>query len=162
MAAHQGVVEFIKPNSAGFYSIKLPDAWYGTGQKNDPGLKQGDVVKFEWEANGNFKNIKKGTLTKVEGAVPAGNSQPRTGGYVPDADRQKSIIYQSSRKDAVEILKVAQGAGCLILPAKKGDAFETLLALVDDLTVKLANKATVADITMTDNNANKAETSFDE
>ena len=141
MTAHQGVVEFVKPNSAGFYSIKLPDAWYGTGSKSDPGLKQGDVVKFEWEANGNFRNIKKNTLTKVEGAQAQGSSQPKGGGWVPDEDRQKSIVYQSSRANAIETIKVAQAAGILPLPAKKGDAFEALISLVDELTVKFANKA---------------------
>ena len=158
MSNHQGVVEAVSKNKADFYSIKLPDAWYGTGSKNDPGLRQGDVVKFEWEANGNFRNIKKGTLTKVEGAAPVGNSQPR--GFGDDA-RQKSIIYQSSRKDAIEIVKAAQSAGCLALPAKKGDAFEALLALVDDLTIDLANKATEADITKKANNAVAQGDEFD-
>ena len=145
MTAHQGIVEVVTRNKADFYSIKLPDAWYGTGSKTDPGINKGDMVSFEWEANGNFKNVKKGTLTKLEGAPQAGNSQPKAA-WVPDADRQKSIIYQSSRKDAIAICEVAQAAGVLALPQKKGDGFDALLALVDDLTVQLAVKATTADI----------------
>lgn len=149
MSTHRGVVETVFQNKAGFYAVKLPDGWYGTGSKKDPGLAQGDMIEFTWTSNGQYKNIDPKTLIKLEGA-PSGNNQPRTSGntnsWVPDVDRQKSIIYQSSRKDAIEIIKAALSAGCLPLPAKKAEQFDSLLALVDELTVKLAIKATAADL----------------
>ena len=159
MTEHQGVVETVHQNKAGFYSVKLPDGWYGTGTKTAPSLKQGDMIKFEYSMNGQYKNLDIKTLVKLDSA-PAGDTQPKST-WVPEKDRQKSIIFQSSRKDAIEIIKTAQAAGCLALPTKKADQFDALLALVDELTVKLAVKATECNID-TDNNNNNNDGGFDE
>lgn len=160
MSTHKGVVETVIKNKAGYFAVKLPDGWYGTGSKQDPGLAQGDMIQFEWSANGQYKNMDAKTLVKLDDA-PAGTTQPRASGWVPEKDRQKSIIYQSSRKDAIEIIKAASAIGCLPLPTKKADQFDSILALVDELTVKLAIKATEADLSI-DTVGIAGEGNFDE
>lgn len=145
MALHEGIVETVIQNKGGFYAVKLPDAWYGTGMKVDPGLKQGDMIKFEYTTNGAFRNMVKNTLTKLPNDAPkAGNAQPKAA-WVPDADRQKSIIFQSSRKDAIEVAKLALSQNAVALPGKKADQMDALLALIDEITVRYVDTATNSD-----------------
>lgn len=158
MALHEGIVETVIKNKGGFYAIKLPDAWYGTGEKSDPGLRQGDMIKFEYAMNGAFRNIVKNTLTKLPNDAPkAGNAQPKSN-WVPDADRQKSIIFQSSRKDAIEVAKLALAQGAVSLPAKKADQMGALMALIDEITARYVDTATNCDaLISTYNNTNEVE-----
>ena len=73
-----------------------------------------------------------------------GNSAAGGGGQATGDNRQNSIIYQSSRKDAVSIIQVLLENDALPLSAattKAGAArrYEEVIALVNKLTVQFYN-----------------------
>lgn len=138
-----------KPTRNGkmMYSIQVDGNWYG-GMFDDPGCNEGDTVSFESSQNGNFINVQKGTLQVVQNNAPsqAPAQQGQTGGQGGNRDeywnsrakadeaRQVSIVYQSSRKDAIEVAKAMIENDLVAQPAKKGDKYDWFVGLVDVLT----------------------------
>jgi len=131
-----GKVEAIsaKPRGNGTaYGIKMSDGnWYGHGF-TAPVFAKGDSISFSWDANGAFKNIDISTVTKEQQQqAPVQSSGGKSsGGY---NDTQISIQYQSSRKDAIEVIGVALAHDALPLPTKKSDRYDAIVAAVNDLT----------------------------
>ena len=119
------------------YSFKVNGNWYKCGFDN-PNVSQGDNVEFSYENTQYGDEVTKGSVRKLAAgeapAVAANAPQHMT----PDA-RQLSIIYQSSRKDAIQILSLAVERELVKLP--KASGYDTFLSLVDDLTVELSKKA---------------------
>lgn len=130
------------------YDIEVNGKRYGNG-KTEPKFVAGDCVKFSVIRNGQYSNVRPGTLEKhdvqestpatplltaVEKATPASSSSST---YASKEDtRQNSIILQSARKDAIEVTKLLLQADATGIKAKDTWAtkHELLLGLVNDLT----------------------------
>lgn len=140
---HTGVVERVNvktkaksgaPLKSPLYSFAMGGEWYGCGFDN-PNLTEGDSISFEftegqWGKEANVKSIsKEAAASPTKGVSHSVN---------PDA-RQMSIVYQSSRKDAIHLIEIALVQGAVKLP--KTDGYGTLLGLVDDLALDFAKKA---------------------
>ncbi len=137
------------------YDVEINGKRYGHG-KIKPKFLAGDCVKFSVLRNGQYTNVKPGTmekhdveesspatavLGKVETATPE-RQDARPAAAKPDTyankedSRQNSIVLQSARKDAIEVTKLLLQADATGIKAKDTWAtkHELLLALVNDLT----------------------------
>jgi hypothetical protein len=147
----KGLVESVKSNEGKFgpmYSIYVNGTGYGTG-KNSQGASAGDFVEFAAVQNERgYWNVEKGTLKPT--SAPAGVSAPAaaptnrpaaTTNPVGDA-RQDSIVFQSSRKDALEFVKLLQAAGKIDFGKSKGaDSIAILETYVDKFTEHFVSEA---------------------
>ena len=131
------------------YDVDVNGKRYGCG-KIKPKFIAGDCVKFTVTRNGNFVNVKPGTMEKhdVEAASPstetltAVSTAPapaRSTGMTyedKDTNRQNSIVLQSARKDAIEVTKLLLQADSLGFTAKHkwADKHDIVLAKINDLT----------------------------
>lgn len=124
------------------WSLKLEgdDTWYGTKSVR-PDCDEGDVVEFNWANNKRgYPDADLSTLVKLEGAAAA--APAATGGGEVAAGRnaydrkQAVIVYQSSRKDALELIKAAISADLVDFPAKgtKAEKYQALRMFVDMAT----------------------------
>lgn len=136
MAKIQGVIDFVNTRQTKVgevYGIKVNGQEYGLFKTKCP-FPQGTLVEFQATQNGNFWNVDKGTLRKVEGeAAAAPAAVQATSTY--DA-RQKSIEYQSSRNLAGQVLASLVAADAIAMPSKtdKAARYDAMMALLDDLT----------------------------
>ena len=124
------------------------DEWLSFGF-NKPSCKEGDYVKLNVEKDdkGYSKvtsiEIVKNPPAKAAPEKSAGNTDARKDTYVSASEQRKqnSIHYQSSRKDAIEIVKTLISMDALPITSAKtkaGEAkrYEEIMALVDKLTVR--------------------------
>lgn len=120
------------------YNIKGSDGVvYGCGF-NKPDVVKGDLVEFEVVMNGNFSNIKKGTLKKVQNNQSTNANTSGGGGYGFSQERQDSIIYQSCLKTAVDLSTWMVEQGVVSLPSKKSEKYGAMVALVQEMTNEFA------------------------
>lgn len=143
------------------YSTKLEkadgtefDQWIGLGFDAPP-FKEGDYVQLETSEENGRQQLVKGTV-KVKknpparggatngskGANSSDASPPASG--PSNAERQASITYQSSRKDAIELVKLLLANEGLPLAAAKGKAGDAkrqaeIEAAVEKYTVEFYN-----------------------
>lgn len=142
------------------YSAKLEnsegkefDAWVSLGF-DPPPFKEGDYVQLETAEENGRQQLVKGSV-KVKKNPPArggGKSAPQPSKGPGDAvatasgpsndERQKSITYQSSRKDAIELVKLLLTSDALPISAAKTKAgeqkrFDEITAAVEKFTVEL-------------------------
>ena len=136
MSTVTGTVEKIHANAKA-YNIVVNDEWYGYGFKTDgePNFNEGDTISFDFKANGKFKNINKSSI-QVNPAAASTGGATSSGSATRVDTRQLAIQYQSSRNAAIQLAGVMLEAGALPLPAKKGDQYDAVIAVVDDLTNK--------------------------
>lgn len=122
------------------YRGQIQDKWYSFGF-DKPGVAKGDYVKAEvGEVNGYEQIIRAERIdppTKASG--PAAGGPQRAAG--PAGDRQDSIVYQSSRKDALALVELLVSQDALPISVAKTSAgkakrYEEIMALVDKLTVQ--------------------------
>jgi hypothetical protein len=114
----------------------IDDVWYGAGF-DAFAFKEGDTVSFSWVAKGNFKNVTKGSMVAASGAAPSAAPQAQSSAPAPagrPSNTQVAIQYQASRNAAIAFVELAATLDAVPLPAKKGDRFDALQALVDDVT----------------------------
>ena len=142
--------------------------WYGLGFRDDPQVpppvKKGDFVEFQWEQDGQYKKIVKGTA-KIKKDAPKQTAPAPDAGASPGTNRQDSIVYQSSRKDAIQLVEVLLDNDALPLSAKntkagKAARYDEVVAAVNQLTVNFFRDVetlrlfdTVADTGDTDTSA---------
>ena len=113
-----------------------------------PGFNEGQWIKADVVQNGQYFNYNKGSPVKVQDgpapkvttSAPVASGGGGGGGY-NDPARQASIIYQSSRKDAIEFVKILAQADALPISAAKSKSaeakrFDQLKDIVDKLTVQ--------------------------
>lgn len=109
------------------YSIKVDGTNYGVGKYPPRGVGQGDVVEFEVEYNGNYPNVARGTLRKVEGASAPPAAAPATKAAYKAAnsydDRQDVISKQAALNTALAFLEFAKANDKLPVPAAKGAGY---------------------------------------
>ena len=154
-----GAVESItkRPTQFGtMYNVTVNGTTYGAGNL-PPQAEVGDYVTFESYKNGAFHNMKTSTLKKAVGTPepvssatstePVATSvavtpEPRRASSHVDA-RQASIVFQSSRKDALELTRIlveCEGAG-FTKADKWKDKHEKVVTLFEDLTRRLYHQA---------------------
>lgn len=131
-----GVIQDIRSRNTSvgdMYDIVVDGNTYGVGKYAPRGVQRGDTVSFTSEARGNYKNVAKGTLRKVE-AMEA----PKTiSGDAPlralpptDAERQGIISRQAALNTAVAFVSALTAAECVPLPARNADRLAYCNALV--------------------------------
>lgn len=120
------------------------DVWYGHGFAPTK-FQEGDHITFSWTASGNFKNVDARSVRV--GSAPAQSQQQQQaapvaaqGGGGRFNSTQLAIQYQASRNAAIHLLDVMVTAGALPLPTKKGDQYDAILAIVDDITNQFHTK----------------------
>lgn len=109
-----------------------------------PSFNEGQWIKADILSNGQYFNYNKGSPVKVQdGPAPkvVASAPVSSGGGYNDPARQASIIYQSSRKDAIEFVKILAQADALPISAAKSKSaeakrFDQLKDIVDKLTVQ--------------------------
>lgn len=135
------------------FLIQDPDGedigWFGNGFRDDvdvaPKCKEGDYIVFEWEQEGKYQNIVKGTA-----AIRAPEKAPeRTQKQAPaasggDQSTQQNIHYQNSRTAAIELVGLLLDSDALPVTGAKTKAgqakrFDEISAAVDQITVRFFN-----------------------
>jgi len=158
-----GVVEEVSSRVGAYgtmYSIKVDGTWYGAGNIK-PGEK-GDTLKFSAYKNGQYWNAKnfekvevvtppQATIAEQSVPIPTTDMGKPTTATVPVRqespkyfdERQSSIVFQSSRNTALELVKllVANEAAGFTKADKGKDKHEKIIALHDDLTTRLYHQA---------------------
>ena len=119
------------------YSLMVAGEWYSAGFA-EPKCNEGDNVEFGVTQNGQYKNINKNSI-RVVGAGDSTVSVAISPSVPAPTSRDISIGYQSSRKDAIQIVSSLIAADAIALPAKKADKYGAFLALIDEVTAKCFN-----------------------
>lgn len=113
------------------YNVEIDGTWYGHGF-DKPNASEGTYVEFDVVQKGQYKNaenIRAAVSKPSNAASPAQTS-------IPVNSRDVSIQYQSSRKDAIQMLDVLIKNGLVSLPAKKAEQYDAAMALLDELTAQ--------------------------
>ncbi len=144
------------------YDVHINGDRFGAG-KVKPKFAEGDVVKFRFTRNGNFKNVVAASMEKHDGDLPTAatpvvqalegpsiaNSPnpPTTNNPKTYEDKEKarqlSILCQGSRKDAIEtapLLLQADAVG-FKSTSKWAEKHDILTAKITDLTREYYHQA---------------------
>lgn len=129
-------------------SFLVNGEWYGTfsNKNNSESLSKvlaNDIVKIEFTANGNFKNLD--TIEVVAKNVPAevAKIKKERGAEVAKevvasvqilADKDLKITYNGSLKSAIAFVDVAIRHDLVALPVKKSEKLDALYLLVKEFT----------------------------
>ena len=125
-------IKATKQNDAGYWNfLGSDDQWYGAGKKF--GFAKGDVIDFEVEENGKFKNAK--NVKKVEGAPSAPSGAPVASGGTDWAKKDQQISWQAARNSANALIAIGVQAGFQDAP----DTFSKLVAASNKLTQDFFN-----------------------
>lgn len=142
----QGQVQDIKakPTKIGdMYDIKVNGDYYGMGKYPPRDIKAGDYVEFVMEQNGNFRNVGRGTLRKIEAPAGASSTPPVRQAVGMTYDEKQSVISkQAALNTAIAMVKLAVDAGVVTLPAKKAEAYDALEAMVIEQASRFHNVST--------------------
>jgi len=117
------------------FTIKLDgvDVWYRAGAKRWAGIAEpGNRVAFDAEPNlgrDDAKIVSDVVLAKAAPAAAPGAPYASGGG-----DRNNSIVYQSSRKDALALVALLAQTGALKLPAAQAAKAGAVEAALDRYT----------------------------
>lgn len=139
-----GVVSKINSaNRAGrtVYSVQVNGQYYGGFWNDAPKCQEGDNVQFDATQNGQYWNANPNTMQVVSAPAAPAASAPATGGRSFNDNRQDSIVFQSSRKDAIQLVGIMLANDALTLPAKKADKYSVLVDIVRELTDEFAYDA---------------------
>ena len=131
------------------YSLRLVgndgveiDKWFSAGFKK-PDASEGDYVKLTVDTNERgFHDVKELKRLKQDAAPPLpAKSAPAASGGGSFESRQANIHYQSSRKDAVEIVRLLLANDALPMSEAKTKAgtakrYDEIVAFVNKLTVQ--------------------------
>lgn len=142
----QGVVQNIqaRQTSVGtMYDLVIDGQSYGNGKYAPRDINVGDTVTFTAEIRGNYRNVGRGTLRKVNAQANTGTlPQP----YAPQAsapqpaarqsavvfdDRQAVISKQAALNTALTMVEILLSKDAVVLPkavADRASAIEALLA----------------------------------
>ncbi len=122
------------------YAATVDGTRYSFKNKNITSLK-GKYVSFEAEQNGDYWNANPDSLKTLDAPTPKQGVSNGKLPAMPSSDtRQDSIIYQSSRKDAIEMVNAMLAAGLIDFGKAKGaQKMELYEVYVDHYTVRLYN-----------------------
>lgn len=122
------------------YAVKVDGVHYSCGFDR-PSVNPGDYVSIVVvKDDRGYDSV--GKLTVLPAPAQAQVSSAASATTHPAGDRNSSIVYQSSRKDALELVQLLMAEDALPISAAKTAAgkaarYAELLALVDKLTVQL-------------------------
>lgn len=160
MPQAKGQVKFIKENQTKYgsmFGVALTSGkdYYGFG-KVKPAFSEGDYVAFMYETNDRgfldavpeTVKVKKGELPAKKAYQGGGSGSSRDKYWedkeARDIETQKRITYQSAKNNAVSIVELALANGALSLGAKKSEAFDNLLAVINKVTLDTYQEYTEA------------------
>lgn len=106
------------------YDIKVNGDYYGVGKYPPRDVSANDYVEFVAEQNGNFRNVGRGTLRKIDapaGASKAAAPAKQQVGMSYD-DKQAVISKQAALNTSIAFVSMAVNAGAL--PASDYDSLE--------------------------------------
>lgn len=150
MAKYQGIVNVVtaKDFPAGprgpattlhGFALKGMDGFFGLGKSSHPLVTKGAEIEFE----ANEKRVVEHSSVRLAGAAPlpkgASNASavPVQSAYqAGEAMRQKSISWQSGRKDSIEVVDMMLRNGAISLPKTAAKAQEALLGYIDEMTLR--------------------------
>lgn len=147
MSKRKGTVTKIGKSQYSYYILLDSDKFY-FNTKYNPKCGEGDVVGIEFEQKaenrGQIKNVKiledkggpKGHQESSGGSGGGYSDNKGGGNNYNDAGRQASIIYQSSRKDAIEVTKLLVQSESIKLPK----APDKRQIIIDELVAEYAAK----------------------
>lgn len=126
-------------NKLTFYSFKLEgdDKYYNTGAKKHPDINPGNMISFEFEKNEkgyldvNTKTVER--IAEAEAVYP-NVKQPEVPKKVDWDAKDRVIQLQACRNTAIAFVTMVLANGALKLPTKKEEAYDVVLALVNELT----------------------------
>lgn len=146
-----GVLENIAEKQTSYgvmFDVFVNGQKFGAG-KVKPKFEKGDCIKFKVSRNGQWANVVPGSMEKHEGAAPTASTtlvetldKPVTNSVVSrtyeekESDRQRSILFQSARKDAIEVAKLMVQAECIGFKStsKWAEKHDIVVAKINDLT----------------------------
>jgi hypothetical protein len=146
MATFEGQAEKVF-NKNGRWAILSDGNWYGFNRKqpvngNGDAVTDGDFVKFEYEMNGQYRNVVDGTLKSKPGEAPPKQKRGGGGGdyqlkqkywedkEARDIDTQKRIGMAGALNTAITLINGGIELGFLTLPGGKKANFEAYTAAV--------------------------------
>ena len=143
MGSYSGVIKkaFMKDGRQSF--LMDDDNWYGLGH-NHKDAQDGDQAMFDWESNGKYKNVVKGSCKIKKGTGSAGGGSAGKSDYANknkywedkearDIDTQKKISYAGALNTATAMATSMIAADLLKLGGKKADSWTAFEAFVNDL-----------------------------
>lgn len=151
MARRKGKVSKIGKSKYSFF-IQLDGDGHYFNTKYNPKCGVGDVVGLTYEPKGEQRSQIKDVKLLEDNGGPKGYQESSGGGfgggsskgggsYASDPDRQASIIYQSSRKDALVMAELILSNDGIKLP-KAEDARRTVIEeLVSEFTLSFFTDA---------------------
>ncbi len=127
--------------------------WFGNGFREDasvpPKAVEGDYISFDWEQDGKFQNIVKGTAVIKKDRAPApaaaeSGAAPAVPAAASKGSTQQNIHYQNSRTAAIEVVGMLLANDGLPITTNKAKAgqpkrYDEITAAVNKLTVQFYN-----------------------
>jgi hypothetical protein len=133
------LIVYIVHNNGKAYNVVVNGDWYGYGFE-EPSFTAGQTISFNYRENGKFKNIDKASVQVSGSAAPAKSAPVANAAPARNDDRQLSIVHQSSRNAAIELVGVLLQNSAVSMPAKKADQADAVWALVTHYTNLLHNE----------------------
>lgn len=129
----QGQVQDIKGKQTKvgeMFDLKVNGDYYGVGKYPPRDVGVGDYVEFVMEQNGNFRNVGRGTLRKIDKPVgaPAAPTTQKVG--MSWDDKQTVISRQAALNTSIAFVKMAVDAGAVKLPTVVSAQYDALEAMV--------------------------------
>lgn len=148
MGSYSGVIKRVHEKNGRMSFLMDNDEWYGLGHAKKEGAAEGDTAKFDYDMNGKYMNVIKGTckLKKGKGSAGAGggggSSYAQKEKYwadkdIRDIETQKKISFAGALNTAVSMANAMIAADLLKLGGKKADAWNAYEAFVNDLAETL-------------------------
>ena len=147
MGSYSGVIKkaFEKDGRQSF--LMDDDNWYGLGH-NHKDAQDGDSAKFDFEMNGKYKNVVKGSCKIKKGTGAASGGAKGKSDYASrekfwsdkearDIDTQMKISFAGALNTATNMANAMIAAELLKLGGKKADAWDAYEAFVLDLAETL-------------------------
>ncbi len=147
MGSYSGVIKKVYEKAGRQSFLMDDDTWYGLAfDKKD--AQDGDQAKFDWESNGKYKNVIKGSCKIKKGTGAAAAAAKGKSDYAErqaywadkelrDIDTQKKISFAGALNTATAMATCMIAADFLKLGGKKADAWNAFEAFVNDLAETL-------------------------
>lgn len=143
MGSYSGVIKKVYEKNGRQSFLMDDDTWYGLGH-NRKDAEDGDQAKFDWEANGKYKNVIRGTCKIKKGEGSAGGGSTGKSDYASkekfwadkearDIGTQMKISYAGALNTAVAMTNAMITKDLLRLGGKKAEAWDAYEAYVNDL-----------------------------
>ena len=142
MGSYSGVIKRVHEKDGRMSFLMDNDEWYGLGHDKKEGAAEGDTAKMEYEMNGKYKNVIKGTCFIQKGKGKAGSgggsNYAQKEKYwadkeLRDIDTQKKISFSGAMNTATSMATCMIAADLLKLGGKKADAWNAFEAFINDL-----------------------------